>query len=417
MFRLLPTLGIALFLCACAVDMPAVPMRNFVDGDIATVASAMQSELENGDDENRALVLNILAQCEQLLGDHEAAWRHFGEAGRIMGNWSTSGSEEFAAIVGSEGSKTYKGDPYERAMSAFYLALNYLWRGEPDNARAVLKRGILADAEVGDEEYQADNPLLFWLAGRMSTLMGKAEDARDFFAEAATANTFAMQHGSRGDANNQLFGRPGAGNVVMLVECGLGPEKFAAGHMEELASFRPRFHPAQRCFVSVDGKPVGETAVIADVFYQANTLGGTEMEGIRKGKAVFKTGALVAGQVMLQVALNDRNRDRAATTAIVGGGLLLLGLLTSTAADVRHWPTLPATVQALTIDLAPGTHTIELRFADAVGTVLPDLQQSWSIQVPSGTESYYLFRSLPGLDHLAQPPAATAETTRIEMRP
>ena len=32
---------------------------------------------------------------------------------------------------------------------------------------------------------------------------------------------------------------------------------------------------------------LGETAILCDVDYQARTLGGTEMEGIRAGKAVF----------------------------------------------------------------------------------------------------------------------------------
>lgn len=412
MLRSFSMLGCLLLTAACAVQMPAVPLNRFVVGDVGAVAAAMRSELESGDAENRALVLNVLAQCEQMAGDREAAWRHFGEAARIMGNWQTSGGETFGAVVGSEGSKTYKGDPYERAMNAFYLGLNYLWRGEPDNARAALKKGILADAEVGDEKFQVDNPLLFWMAGRMSRLMGKGGDATDFFTEASTANTFAMQHGSRGDESGQVLNRPGEGNLVLLVECGLGPEKYTAGNMGELARFRPRWHPAQRCFVSIDGRSLGETTVLADVDYQARTLGGTEMEGIRKGKAVFKTSAIVAGEALLVLAANDNNRDRQRTQAIVGGGLLLLGVLTSTEADVRHWPTLPATVQAFTANVAPGAHTLELRFTDAAGTPLPDLHQTWSIDVSSGTESYYLFRSLPGLDRLTAEPAAAPQPNR-----
>lgn len=392
-------------------------MVPFVRGDVATVAAAMRTELASVDPENRALVLNVLGQCEQMLGDREAAWRYFGEAGRIMGNWQTSGSEELAAIVGSEGSKTYKGDPYEKAMNAVYLGLNYLWRGEPDNARAALKKGILADAEVGDEKFQADNPLLFWLAGRMSRLMGKAEDASDYFAEATKANTFAMEHGSRGDAGPALLARPAAGNLVLLVECGMGPEKVTDGGMSELVRFRSRWSPAQRCLVAIDGRPVGETAVLCDVDYQARTRGGTEMEGIRKGKAVFKAASLVSGQVLLHLAARERNRDRAAAQAIVGGGLLLLGLLTSTEADVRHWSTLPSTVQAIALDVSAGTHELELRFADSAGTLLPELRQVWSIDVPQQSESYYLFRSLPGLDRLAAQRAGVDAQNPPELRP
>ncbi|MDO8349427.1 MAG: hypothetical protein Q7T30_04265 [Planctomycetota bacterium] len=301
-------------------------------------------------------------------------------------------------------------------MNAFYLGLGYLWRGEADNARASLKHGILADAEVGDEKYQADNPLLFWLAGRMSSLMGKGSDAADFFKEAREANTFAMQHGSRGDASAAVLGRPGDGNLVLLVECGMGPAKVARGDLGELARFESRWHPADRARIRVDGAVLGETVVLADLDYQARTLGGTEMEGIRKGKAVFKKSALIAGTALLHVAARDRG-DSARTNAIAGAGLILFGLLTSTEADVRHWPTLPATVQVLTANVAPGAHELELEFLDTAGRAVPDLRQAWAIDVPAASESYFLFRSLPGLDRLAAARAAAEEPGRTKVHP
>lgn len=389
-------------LTACAVRMPEVPMSAFVGGDIDTVRATLEDELQNGEPENLALVHNILGQCLLLQGDQDGAWRHFDIAGRMMGNWSVSGSEEFAAIVGSEGSKNYKGDPYEKGMNAFYLALCYLWRGEPDNARAALKRGILADAEVGDERYQADNAMLFWLAGRMSRLMGLDADADGYFAEARTAIEFAVAHGSEGAADMPTWHEPERGNLVLLLECGLGPEKFAAGRMGELARFRPGHHLAKTARVLLDGEPHGPNTVLCDVGYQARTLGGTEMEGIREGKAVFKTSALIAGDILLRGAaighVRNKNKDKVRTAAIVGGGLILLGLLTQAEADIRHWPTLPATVEVLCLDVEPGPHELAIEFLDAQGRVLPTLRQQWSLDIPANSESYYLFRSLPGLD-------------------
>lgn len=393
-------LALVLVATACAVPMPAIPMDAFVDGDLGRVATVLEGELKDGAAENQALVHNILGECRLLEGDKEAAFRHFDVAGRIMGNWFTSGGETFSAIVGSEGSKTYKGDPYEKGMNAFYLALCYLWRGEPDNARAALKRGILADAEVGDERYQADNAMLFWLAGRMSRLMGMPEDAEGFFGEAAEANTFAVAHGSRGDAGAGILREPARGNLVLLIECGLGPEKYAAGDTGELARFRPRWHPARTARVLLDGEPHGPSTVLCDVDYQARTLGGTAMEGIRKGKAVFKQTSLVAGQTLLYVAASQRDSDKARTTAIVGGGLLLLGVLTSTEADVRHWATLPSSVEVVCLDAPPGRHDLAIEFLGDNGEALPALRQEWSIDVPPDSESYYLFRSLPGLDRV-----------------
>jgi hypothetical protein len=402
MLRQLALLPLAFPAVGCAVSMPAIPMRAFVEGDLGSVAVSMQREVAGGYAENQALVLNVLGQCELLEGRIEEAAKHLEVAGAIMGNWQVSGGEEFAAIVGSESSKNWRGDPYEKVMNAFYLGLTFLWRGEPDNARAAFKRGILADAEVGDERYQADCALLFWLAGRMSRLMGTPGDAGDLFAEAQQANRFMIEHGSRGDAANPVLREPASGNLVILAECGMGPEKFATGGNAELARFRPRWHPACRARVHLGEQFLGETSILCDVDYQARTLGGTEMEGIRAGKAVFKNVSTVAGIVLLNSAAHDHGNS-AQTKAILGGSLLFLGLLTSTEADVRHWPTLPSTVQVLTADVPEGDHQLRIEFVDESGRVLDDLTQNWRVTVPEGGESYYLFRSLPGLDRIESP--------------
>lgn len=383
---------------ACAVSQPAVPLREFVAGDLASVRRFAASQAAEGDAENVALVLNIQAQCDLLLGDADAARGEFVRAGQIMGSWATSSGEVAGAILGSESSKTWKGDPYEKAMNAFYIAWCFLQKGEPDNARAACKRGILADAEVGDERFQADNALLFWMAGRMSKLLA-AGDADDYFKEAQQAHRFAIEHGSRGEPGAPLLADPGRGNFVVLVECGMGPEKYGDGGQDELARFRPRSHPAVRARVSVDGRPVGPTTMLVDVDYQARTLGGTAMEGIRKGKAVFKSAATVAGIVLLDQAARSHRRhgDAAQTQAIVGGALLLAGILTSTAADVRHWPTLPSSVQALAIDLPAGPHQVEIEFLDAAGRSLPTLRQVRDVVVPATGECWQLFRSIPAV--------------------
>lgn len=385
--------AVSLLAAGCAVSQPDIPMRAFVDGRLDAVADFVGRELLDGDPENTALLLNVQAQCELLRGDVANALPTFERAGQIMGSWSVGGGEATGAILGSESSKDYRGDPYEKAMNAFYLAYCYLQRGEPDNARAACKRGILMDAEVADEKFQADNALLFWLAGRCSVLMG-APDADDFFREAAVAHAFARQHGARGEPRPAVLEQPRRGNVVLLFECGMGPEKYTDGLQDEIARFRPRYHPAARAHVAVDGRSLGGSTILCDVDYQARTLGGTEMEGIRKGKAVFKTGAAVAGVVLLDQAMRDRG-DSARTQAIAGGALLLASLLTSSSADVRHWPTLPSSVQVLTADLPPGQHRIDVEFVDAAGRPLPGLRQSLAIDVPATGEVWSLFRSLP----------------------
>jgi hypothetical protein len=383
-------------LAGCAISQPDFPVHRFVAGDVEGMRTFAAGEVASGPGENLALALNVEAQCDLLLGDVDTARQEFERAAQIMGTWATSGGEATAAIVGSESSKTYRGDPYEKSMNAFYLAYCYLQHGEPDNARAALKRGILGDAEVADEAYQADNALLFWMAGRMSRLMGVL-DADSYYREARKAHEFALQHGSRGTTPDPVIENPQRGNVVLLFECGLGPEKYADGAQEELARFRSQPSTVVRAMATLDGRPLGSSTILCAVDYQARTLGGTEMEGIRKGKAVFKTGSQVAGIVLLDQATRTKRRDLARTEAITGGALLVASLLVSTAADVRHWPTLPSTVQVLTAQVPPGEHDLIVDFLDAAGRPLPSFRQERRIVVSPTGEDWYLFRGIGSL--------------------
>lgn len=380
----------------CVISQPDVPVSSYLAGDYAAVREFAERQILDGAAENLALVMNVKGQCELALGDVDAARNAFQGAAQIMGTWATTGSEATAAIVGSESSKTYKGDPYEKAMNAFYLSYCYLQKGEPDNARAALKRGILMDAEVADEKYQADNALLFWMAGRMSNLYG-GSGAEGYFEEARVANEFAIAHESRGVRNNPLLANPTQGNLVLLLPMGLGPEKFAAGAQEELARFRSQGHPAAAAQISIDGKSLGRSTVLSDVDYQARTLGGTAMEGIRQGKAVFKTSTEIAGKILLVNGLNNRSGDRDADNAraVAGGALLLLSALTATAADVRYWPTLPSTVHVFTADVPPGEHDLLIEFVDGRGNGLPRLQHRLRVSVPASGEAWLLVPSLP----------------------
>lgn len=386
----------AISAAGCAVSQPDIPVRGYLSGEFERVRDFAEQESVDGDVENLALVLNVQGQCELFLGDFDGARRTLQRAAQIMGTWATSGSEATAAIVGSESSKTYKGDPYEKAMNAFYLSFTYLMAGEPDNARAALKRGILMDAEVADEKYQADNALLFWMAGRMSRLFG-AGDEQDYFKEAQEANRFAIQHGSRGDPANPVLAEPGKGNVVLLLPVGLGPEKYGDGSEQELARFRPQSHPAVAAVASVGGESIGRSSILNDVVYQAQTLGGTAMEGIRKGKAVFKRSSRISGAILLNEGIQnrDRDKDKARAQAIVGGALLLLSALTSTSADTRHWPTLPSTVQVITADVEPGSHELVVDFVDGRGQPVRRLQHRLTIEVAESGETWLLVPSLP----------------------
>lgn len=387
---------------ACSVGQPKVPIDRYRAGEFTQVATFAEQELAEGDPENEAIVQNVAGQAQLFLGRIDAARRSFATAYQIMGTWATAGSEVYMAVFGSESSKTWRGDPYERGMNAVYLALCDFWHGEPDNARACLINGIMADAESGAEDAEGaaarvkeDNALLFWMAGRMGRLAGSS-DVEQNFADAVQAHEFALANGARGDAANPILSSPKAGNLVVLVECGMGPEKYAKGMGDPIARFRERADVAARAEVAVDGRPVGPAHVLADVFYQATTRGGTAMEGIRKGKAVVKIAAAVTGVEALKFAARQQDSQRAAAAAAVAGISFLVAWLVSSDADVRHWPTLPSTVGVAVTTLPPGDHQLDVEFFDSRGNALTSLRQQSVVRVPTRGEAWCLVRPARG---------------------
>lgn len=381
-------------LCAaCAAHVPPVPLDEYRAGNLEPVRAYFDEQLKTGDPNTGALFLNGLAQCELYAGEVDAARRHFETAGRVMGTWATGGGEVAGAVIGSESSKTWKGDPHEKAMNSLYRGILYWQRGEPDNARAAFRRGILADAESDEGEAQVDFALLFWLAGRASLEMGLPGDAEGLFEEARKARQFATSHGAAGQPSAPLLDDPSRGNLIVITESGLGPEKIAAGLHGSLAQIRPRPSQVTGSEVFVDGKSVGRTALLADIDYQASTRGGRAMEGIREGKAVFKEATGVAGVVLLDSALNGG--DDAGSRAIVGGALLLASILTASRADTRHWATLPKHVRVLAAEVPPGRHEVRIEFLGPSGVPIPRLSRFLSVDVVEGRDAVVTARDLP----------------------
>ncbi|MGH7163327.1 MAG: hypothetical protein ACREID_07570, partial [Planctomycetota bacterium] len=292
---------------------------------------------------------------------------------------STS-AEDARAILGSEDTKTWRGDPHERCMNALYKGILYYRRGDLDNASACFKRGLLADAWSESGEHQEDFAALAFLLGWASHRRGKDEQARFSFKEAA----------ERMPANEHFKDpRPDENNVLVVADLGCGPRKYADGPNGSIARFRADPYPEGGLEILVDGAPAGRSAIGADIFVQAITRGDKTIDGIRKGKAVFKTGAAIAGAVVLSEGIEDRDKGKMG----VGAGLLLLSVLTNARADVRHWSYLPGEVHVLPLRLPPGQRRLSVRVVDRHGRPLPGWERTFQVTVPNGGDTLYYLRA------------------------
>lgn len=320
-------------------------------------------------------------------GDDAAAKQHLDDALPLIGGIRANDvdAQKARGLFGSESSKVFIGEPYERVMAYYYRGLLYWRDGEPDNARACFRSAQLIDSDAESAAYKSDYVLLDYLDGLASARL--AADGRDAFAR-AQANA----------KNKTLPAYEPAANVLVFAEYGAGPRKYGGGEFGEQLKFFTKDSPAQSATLTVNGQTVRLPAY-DDLNFQATTRGGRVMDHILGGKAVFKRNTDVVGDVAFTgavIAANQRGRD-ADNVALALGAVGLISKLASAAttprADIRMWDNLPQRLSFAAFRLAPGEYPATLEFHDASGRTLLARTQTLQIRVAAADRDTVLFLS------------------------
>lgn len=289
-------------------------------------------------------------------------------------------------LFSAESTKPFIGEPYERVMAYYYRGILYWRDGQPDNARACFRSGQVIDSDPEHEHYDADYILLDYLDGLASAKLS---------ADGSDALARAQAH-----AGEKLPLPPynPEANVLLFVEYGHGPRKYAAGEYREMLRFRTEDSPTHSARLVLDGgQRIIPLPAYDDLDYQATTRGGRVMDHILGNKAYFKAGANTAGDVALVGAMvaSDQARRREwrgkdgddANAAAIGLGLVgivskIAAAATRTEADVRQWDNLPQRLSFAAVKLPPGQHSGKIEFLDRSGNVLEQRTQPVTLSVP-----------------------------------
>lgn len=270
-----------------------------------------------------------------------------------------------------EGAKTFIGEPYERAMAYYYRGLLYMRAGDLENARACFKSGAIQDAFAEEEQHRCDFALFYLLQGWASQLLGDNDLADE---------AYRMVEALRPD-----FKRPIAThNLLVLVETGTAPRKLAdgVGH-GELKYFRGKNFKENRVTISINGE-VHHAYPLEDIYWQARSRGGREIDRILEGKVYFKnsgqesSSALAATGSMIQSLANSLNSPVTlgvgAGISLVSGVVNLVASGANTYADTRYWSNLPDMVHFITAELPANSKTTSVQtvYADVSGNTVAD---------------------------------------------
>ncbi len=300
-------------------------------------------------------------------GDLVSARQHLDNAILTLGGLSVGDktAKEARNYFKEESRKNFRGEPYERAMAFYYRGILYWMDGEPDNARACFRSAAVQDMapEIGITE--ADWTLLDYLDGLATVkLRGDGKDQLKRARKSARINPPP-------DYDAQA-------NVLVFLECGSGPAKYAAGEYGEQLRFRAGSAAGSLMQIVANGQ-TNRFGPYDDLTYQATTRGGRVMDHVLAGKAVFKSGtdsfgdaAVVSGAIL---AAGGQGRRGAADE--VGFGLLAAGLIskvissaTTPAADTRSWDNLPNFLSFAALRLPPGHHSLQVQFQSTQGRAI-----------------------------------------------
>lgn len=347
---------------------------------------------------DRVLVDYRLGAAALRRGDFDRAKAHLDDAIARIGGIITNDAQAARArsLFSAESTKTFIGEPYERAMAYYYRGILYWRDGQPDNARACFRSGQVIDSDPNNERYDADYVLLDYLDGLATAkLQGDGSDA--FKRAQAHAGALTLPPYSP------------AANVLVFAECGYGPRKYAAGEYGEQLRFYADDSPARSArLVLENGRRIVPLPSYDNLGFQATTRGGRVMDYILGNKAAFKATADAAGDIALagSAIAHDESRrkerrgedgDRDDMTALGLGIAGILGKVASAAtqpqADTRQWDNLPQYLSFAALTLPPGEHRGRIEFLDRDGAVLERRTQEIAFSVAPGEHDTVVFFS------------------------
>ena len=280
-FRIgLLTAAAAFGLTACGtVDDTVYVAPNKMDAWLADKpagAHHLFASVLTGGERNRVLNQERAGLAAFEAGDYATAAASFDDAlNRIETLYADNPRAEKArSNFTPERSKEFKGEAYERAMAFYYRGLIYLAQGDYGNARAAFQGGQLQDAFAEDQRYQSDFAVLDVLSGWASQCEGNTVLARDFYSRAtqSRADIFIPAPGDR---------------ILAIADMGLSPTKIGEGEYGEVLTYlEPDPVPEASVTFMAAGVPYranfGE-----DLYWQATTRGGRQVDKILAGKAQF----------------------------------------------------------------------------------------------------------------------------------
>ncbi len=336
-------------------------IRAYYRYDFTAAREALRSDAMTKDDEQTILNNVRLGMASLADGDLHEAEIALGRSFDLLSTAGLNKDRTVAAVLDHEGVKIWKGEPFEQALTYYYVAALYAELGDWENVRAAAANSLFRLTDFGkdqtaqkltknaakDPEYlntytatDTNFALGFLMQGVGSALSG-APGSDDLYTEAAKINP------SLEEIVSTL--RSGQFNTLVIVDYGKGPIKTAYGPDEALVRFVPRDRTFGDVVISTESSDLMRQPAVCDVNNMAEDHRWNNLEDVRKAKSAIGDILLLGGAITTGYGAS-RNDGGA---ALVGLGAVALGLLTKAGAkgDTRYCEFMPAAIYVVPVTL------------------------------------------------------------------
>ncbi len=427
---------LTVILCCSACGAPSLRHKKDINhllaaGEYTTAAQRIE-RAKNKEYSRRDRVLYYL-DVGAILHDAQQPQQsdpYFSQAQeRIEELFTKSVSAHAARYVLNDLTAPYVPAPYERSLTYYYRAMNFLSQGDIGGALVEANRAVYYLDKLRDSKKAGwrDDPFVQYFMSLVFESAGKRDDAR--IARTRANQAYAALGGNGGVPPEILFSQPieGWGEVILIHANGTIPLKksktfqVAWGDvflwMESASEGDANVSPEVRNAISagilgnaitvaypvLEEQPFqiksSEVVTSQGRVYPTRLMGdiaGAAQSDLQENEAATLFRLAVRAAAKRVAAVQARNAATQAAKDDTVGQLAemfvsFLGALTEKA-DTRQWFTLPAQMRMTRFYVPPGKQEIVLRFRNGFGKIIGE-HTFTDIVVPAGGRIYLHYRT------------------------
>ncbi|HOX37691.1 MAG TPA: hypothetical protein PL033_06855 [Candidatus Brocadiia bacterium] len=281
-----------------------------------------------------------LGSVAVAVGEYDKAWQSLYDASCVMNDYEAGNLRGLASLIGSQATRVFKGENYEKAMANCYLGIIDYIKGDYEKARIGFDRALECKQDA-PEKYRTDFALAHYLKGRALQRL-EGSNPNDVQMAFRLAKEWAPQNRFLNLEKNAKA------NLILVVDLGYAPRKVPSGLWGSVAEFEAVPYADRVAIVLVDGQNCGHTARILDFEHQALTVGDSPTDTVQTAKSILKTVALIGSFFI---------RDTWGRIIV-----FVVALVYPVEADCRQWDLLPGETQIIALRVNEGDHNVEVRF-------------------------------------------------------